>query len=124
MPSQGLPDHVPPRRCCGTYPLIQPSNMLTCQWAGVAYALPEQREPLRLAEVNKYADSFCTNMHKWGLVGFDCCEWCLAFSACWFVHDELRPLQPWRLGAAIGFSRAREAGVDGRARGPSVGLPW
>ncbi|KAL1405947.1 hypothetical protein Q8F55_007629 [Vanrija albida] len=41
-------------------------------WAGVAYALPEEREPLRLAEVNEYADSFCTNMHKWGLVGFDC----------------------------------------------------
>lgn len=43
-------------------------------WAGVALALPEQRERLRLAEINKYADSFCTNMHKWGLVGFDCCE--------------------------------------------------
>ncbi|TXT08689.1 hypothetical protein VHUM_02817 [Vanrija humicola] len=41
-------------------------------WAGVAYALPETREELRLAEVNEYADSFCTNMHKWGLVGFDC----------------------------------------------------
>lgn len=44
-------------------------------WAGVAYALPEQRKALRLDEVNKYADSFCTNMHKWGLVGFDCCEY-------------------------------------------------
>lgn len=43
-------------------------------WAGMAWALPEQREPLRLAEVNKYADSVCTNAHKWGLVGFDCCE--------------------------------------------------
>lgn len=43
------------------------------QWAGVAYAIPDQREKLRLAEVVKYADSFCTNMHKWGLVGFDCC---------------------------------------------------
>ncbi|BEJ10639.1 hypothetical protein CspHIS471_0100610 [Cutaneotrichosporon sp. HIS471] len=41
-------------------------------WAGMAWALPEQREMLRLAEVNKYGDSVCTNAHKWGLVGFDC----------------------------------------------------
>ncbi|GMK59733.1 hypothetical protein CspeluHIS016_0803390 [Cutaneotrichosporon spelunceum] len=41
-------------------------------WAGMAWALPEQREALRLAEVNKYGDSVCTNAHKWGLVGFDC----------------------------------------------------
>jgi glutamate/tyrosine decarboxylase-like PLP-dependent enzyme len=52
--------------------------LLTDQWGGVAYALPEQREPLRLAEVNKYADSFCTNAHKWGLVGFDCCKFTLS----------------------------------------------
>lgn len=43
-------------------------------WAGVALALPERRAELRLEEINEYADSFCTNMHKWGLVGFDCCE--------------------------------------------------
>ncbi|KAK1926326.1 putative aromatic-L-amino-acid decarboxylase [Papiliotrema laurentii] len=41
-------------------------------WAGVAYALPDRRDQLRLAELVEYADSFCTNMHKWGLVGFDC----------------------------------------------------
>lgn len=47
-------------------------------WAGMALSLPEQRGNLRLADVNKYADSFCTNAHKWGLVGFDCCklQWC------------------------------------------------
>jgi glutamate/tyrosine decarboxylase-like PLP-dependent enzyme len=42
------------------------------QWAGVALALPEQRENLRLNELNDHADSFCTNMHKWGLTNFDC----------------------------------------------------
>ncbi|KAK4689824.1 hypothetical protein P7C73_g271, partial [Tremellales sp. Uapishka_1] len=41
-------------------------------WAGVAYALPECRVKLRLQELNLYADSFCTNCHKWGLTGFDC----------------------------------------------------
>lgn len=41
-------------------------------WAGVAYALPAHREELRLAELNNYADSICTNAHKWGLIGFDC----------------------------------------------------
>lgn len=43
-------------------------------WAGVAFALPECRAGLRQPEVSEFADSFCTNMHKWGLVGFDCCE--------------------------------------------------
>ncbi|WVR04512.1 hypothetical protein IAU60_001516 [Kwoniella sp. DSM 27419] len=46
-------------------------------WAGVAYALPDQREYLRLAEVNEYADSFCTNFHKWGLTTFDCSIFCV-----------------------------------------------
>ncbi|ODN77468.1 hypothetical protein L202_04644 [Cryptococcus amylolentus CBS 6039] len=41
-------------------------------WAGVAYALPEHRAQLRLDEVNEHAGSFATNMHKWGLVTFDC----------------------------------------------------
>ncbi|KIR36426.1 aromatic-L-amino-acid decarboxylase [Cryptococcus deuterogattii CA1014] len=40
-------------------------------WAGVAYALPEYRDLLRLAEVNEYANSFSTNFHKWGLTTFD-----------------------------------------------------
>jgi hypothetical protein len=44
------------------------------QWAGVAYALPDHRKALRLDDVNQFADSFCTNAHKWGLTGFDCCE--------------------------------------------------
>ncbi|TFK23692.1 aromatic-L-amino-acid decarboxylase [Coprinopsis marcescibilis] len=41
-------------------------------WAGVALSCPEYREPLRLADINEYATSFCTNFHKWGLVNFDC----------------------------------------------------
>ena len=41
-------------------------------WAGVAYALPEYRETGHLASLNSYVDSFSTNMHKWGLVPFDC----------------------------------------------------
>ncbi|KAK8846820.1 hypothetical protein IAR55_005908 [Kwoniella newhampshirensis] len=41
-------------------------------WAGVAYALPQYREMLRLTELNEYVDSFCTNLHKWGLTTFDC----------------------------------------------------
>ncbi|KAF8317413.1 hypothetical protein DL93DRAFT_2125123 [Clavulina sp. PMI_390] len=40
-------------------------------WAGVSYSCPEFRGPGRLADVNTYADSFCTNFHKWGLVNFD-----------------------------------------------------
>ncbi|KAF8317412.1 hypothetical protein DL93DRAFT_2154308 [Clavulina sp. PMI_390] len=40
-------------------------------WAGVSYACPEFRKKGRLADVNAYADSFCTNFHKWGLVQFD-----------------------------------------------------
>lgn len=41
-------------------------------WAGVAFALPEYRQTGRLDAINKYAHSFCTNFHKWGLVAFDC----------------------------------------------------
>lgn len=37
-------------------------------WAGVALACPEYREHGRLDAINQYADSFATNMHKWGLV--------------------------------------------------------
>lgn len=48
--------------------------MLTNQWAGVALALEEHRDALRLDDINRYATSFCTNLHKWGLVAFDCCE--------------------------------------------------
>jgi aromatic-L-amino-acid decarboxylase len=47
---------------------------LTSKWAGVANALPEHRKLLCMDEINKYADSFSTNLHKWGLVGFDCCQ--------------------------------------------------
>nr|XP_018265527.1 aromatic-L-amino-acid decarboxylase [Kwoniella dejecticola CBS 10117]OBR87685.1 aromatic-L-amino-acid decarboxylase [Kwoniella dejecticola CBS 10117] len=46
-------------------------------WAGVAYALPEYRAPLELNGVNKYADSFCANFHKWGLTTFDCSIFCV-----------------------------------------------
>ncbi|KAK7689917.1 hypothetical protein QCA50_006556 [Cerrena zonata] len=41
-------------------------------WAGVTLACPEFREKAQLENINKYADSFCTNFHKWGLVNFDC----------------------------------------------------
>jgi len=37
----------------------------------MSYACPEYRDAGRLADVNAYADSFCTNFHKWGLVNFD-----------------------------------------------------
>ncbi|KAI0342421.1 hypothetical protein BDW22DRAFT_1357765 [Trametopsis cervina] len=40
-------------------------------WAGVTLACPEYREIAQLEYINKYADSFCTNFHKWGLVNFD-----------------------------------------------------
>ncbi|KAI0076732.1 hypothetical protein K474DRAFT_1201695 [Panus rudis PR-1116 ss-1] len=40
-------------------------------WAGVTLACPELRELAQLANINQYADSFCTNFHKWGLVNFD-----------------------------------------------------
>ncbi|QRW15365.1 aromatic-L-amino-acid decarboxylase [Ceratobasidium sp. AG-Ba] len=41
-------------------------------WAGVALACPEFREISCLDAMNKYAHSYCTNFHKWGLVNFDC----------------------------------------------------
>ena len=37
-------------------------------WAGVAFACPEFRTVGKLDAINKYADSFCTNFHKVGLV--------------------------------------------------------
>ncbi|KAF8523052.1 pyridoxal phosphate-dependent transferase [Hysterangium stoloniferum] len=40
-------------------------------WAGVAMACPEYRGLCQLDAINTYADSFCTNLHKWGLVNFD-----------------------------------------------------
>ncbi|KAF8304373.1 aromatic-L-amino-acid decarboxylase [Clavulina sp. PMI_390] len=40
-------------------------------WAGVSLACPEFRERAYLDAINQYADSFCTNFHKWGLVSFD-----------------------------------------------------
>ena len=61
-------------------------------WAGVTLSCPEYREVAQLDNINKYADSFCTNFHKvstddlapnstdqtdvialyqWGLVNFD-----------------------------------------------------
>lgn len=70
--SEEFPDDILAHRRCCTY-LYAASYAADAQWAGVAYALPHAREQLRLAELNQYADSFCTNMHKWGLVGFDCC---------------------------------------------------
>ncbi|EGO00872.1 hypothetical protein SERLA73DRAFT_178838 [Serpula lacrymans var. lacrymans S7.3] len=40
-------------------------------WAGVSMACPEFREICHLEAINRYADSFCTNFHKWGLTNFD-----------------------------------------------------
>ncbi|KAG1794187.1 pyridoxal phosphate-dependent transferase [Suillus plorans] len=45
-------------------------------WAGVALVCPEYREACQLSAINTYADSFCTNFHKWGLINFDAsCLW-------------------------------------------------
>ncbi|KAG8816252.1 hypothetical protein FRC17_000384 [Serendipita sp. 399] len=41
-------------------------------WAGIGFALPEYRGTGQLDAINKYAHSFCTNFHKWGLTSFDC----------------------------------------------------
>ncbi|CCM05614.1 uncharacterized protein FIBRA_07843 [Fibroporia radiculosa] len=40
-------------------------------WAGVTLACPEYRKTAQLEQINKYATSFGTNFHKWGLVNFD-----------------------------------------------------
>ncbi|KDQ18690.1 hypothetical protein BOTBODRAFT_185213 [Botryobasidium botryosum FD-172 SS1] len=40
-------------------------------WAGVVLSCPEYRDVAQLPAINKYATSFCTNFHKWGLVNFD-----------------------------------------------------
>ncbi|OAX35426.1 hypothetical protein K503DRAFT_370304 [Rhizopogon vinicolor AM-OR11-026] len=45
-------------------------------WAGVALVCPEYREVCQLPAINSYADSFCTNFHKWGLIQLDAsCLW-------------------------------------------------
>ncbi|KAF8344240.1 pyridoxal phosphate-dependent transferase [Cantharellus anzutake] len=41
-------------------------------WAGVSFACPEFRRAGKLDAINAYADSFCTNFHKWGLVNIEC----------------------------------------------------
>jgi len=41
-------------------------------WAGIALCCPENRNQLYSKEINTFANSFCTNFHKWGLVNFDC----------------------------------------------------
>ncbi|KAI0325736.1 aromatic-L-amino-acid decarboxylase [Cubamyces sp. BRFM 1775] len=40
-------------------------------WAGVAMACPEYRAFGKLDAINKHAESYDTNFHKWGLVNFD-----------------------------------------------------
>ncbi|OJT02117.1 Tyrosine decarboxylase 1 [Trametes pubescens] len=40
-------------------------------WAGVAMACPEYRAFGKLEPINRYATSYGTNFHKWGLVNFD-----------------------------------------------------
>lgn len=40
-------------------------------WAGVTLACPEYRDVSRLKDINTYATSVGTNLHKWGLVNFD-----------------------------------------------------
>ncbi|KAG5645416.1 hypothetical protein DXG03_006240 [Asterophora parasitica] len=40
-------------------------------WAGVALSCPENRQGCHLDTLNEFANSFCTNFHKWGLVNFD-----------------------------------------------------
>ncbi|KAI0768182.1 aromatic-L-amino-acid decarboxylase [Trametes elegans] len=40
-------------------------------WAGVAMACPEFRTYGKIDAINKYAESYGTNFHKWGLVNFD-----------------------------------------------------
>ncbi|KAL5519895.1 hypothetical protein ACEPAG_1555 [Sanghuangporus baumii] len=41
-------------------------------WAGVTLACPEYRRTCYVDQINQFADSFCVNFHKWGLVNFDC----------------------------------------------------
>jgi len=41
-------------------------------YAGVCLALPELRSACYLDVINRKVDSFSTNLHKWGLVTFDC----------------------------------------------------
>lgn len=41
-------------------------------FAGVCLALPEMRKACYLDVINRKVNSFSTNLHKWGLVTFDC----------------------------------------------------
>ncbi|KAI9571713.1 pyridoxal phosphate-dependent transferase [Boletus coccyginus] len=69
--SSGAIDHL---REFGGIVAATPSLWLhvDAAWAGVSMACPEYRDLCLLNDINKYADSFCTNFHKWGLVTFDC----------------------------------------------------
>ncbi|MCO5560113.1 hypothetical protein L7F22_013720 [Adiantum nelumboides] len=58
-------------------------------YAGVALTLPEERAKMDIAAINECVDSFSTNLHKWGLVQFDCSP----------LHVKDRGLHCWRLSA-------------------------
>jgi len=68
-----------------------------------------------LAEVNKYADSLGTNLHKWGLVGFDC--------SLFFVRDRKNLTEAMDVTPAFLRSKEGDAGlvIDYRNWGISLG---
>ena len=57
-----VPADVHERAVVKEYPSIW--LHIDAAWAGIALALPEFREQGRLAAINAYGQSFCTNYHK------------------------------------------------------------
>ncbi|KJA20004.1 hypothetical protein HYPSUDRAFT_88967 [Hypholoma sublateritium FD-334 SS-4] len=69
--SSGAVDNIPEiREVVKDYPSLWVH--IDAAWAGVALSCDEYRKELYLDEINSFANSFCTNFHKWGLVNFDC----------------------------------------------------
>ncbi|CAA7259160.1 unnamed protein product [Cyclocybe aegerita] len=69
--SSGAVDSIPEiREVAKDYPSLWVH--IDAAWAGSALSCPENRGVLHLEDFNAFADSVCTNFHKWGLVNFDC----------------------------------------------------
>ncbi|KAJ3508038.1 hypothetical protein NLJ89_g5971 [Agrocybe chaxingu] len=69
--SSGAVDNIPEiREVAKDYPSLWVH--IDAAWAGSALSCPENRGVLHLQDFNAFADSVCTNFHKWGLVNFDC----------------------------------------------------
>ncbi|KZO92342.1 hypothetical protein CALVIDRAFT_308478 [Calocera viscosa TUFC12733] len=87
-------------------PIVRDSGIwmhVDAAWAGVALSCPEFRDKSYLKDINEFADSFCTNFHKWGLTNFD-------LSAMW-VRDRTQLTDALDVTPAFLRTKQSDAGV-------------